>query len=351
MPLHRIHNAFNDRAGRGFIALTQLATRRGWVRGPSFANDFEGHGAFRYRVVRDFYRADPATHPVENCHEMVFDRTGRLFVLTDHPRNNVLVFGTDGALVNSWTLGMRGAHGLSSANVGGEQHLFVCDAYGGRVVETTLDGQVVREFPSPHELGIYRSHEPYLPTQTAVAPNGDVYVAHGYGSQRVIRFDANGAYLQHFGGRGRGEGTLQNAHGIAIDGRRGPGAETLLVISRERQCLERFSLDGRYLGRIDLPGGYPCRPVLHGACVYVALCWSGAFLRPNSGFVAVLDADDRIVATLGGHLTEGASSPRLASDYSTFKHAHDVAVDAFGNLAVCEWNAGHALPIRLERVA
>lgn len=278
---------------------------------------------------------------------MVFDAAGRLYVLTDHPKNNVLVFELDGSLADAWTLGMSGAHGLTIACEGERGVLFITDAYGGRVVKTTLAGDVLLTLPSPHELGEYRDHEPYLPTQTAVAPNGDVYVADGYGSQRVLRFDASGRLLQSFGGKGRGPGTLDFAHGIAVDTRRGKGNETLLVTSRVRQCFERFDLEGRHLETIALPGGYPCRPVIQGENVYVALCWSGYHLKPNSGFVVVLDAENRIVATLGGHLESG----KLASDFSVFHHAHDVAVAPNGDVFVCEWNAGNVYPVALRRIA
>lgn len=349
MQPHRLMAGFNAHAGRGFIALTQLATRRGWVRGPSNDREVLGELDFRYRVRRDYVRAETAP-PVENAHEMVFDRAGRLYLLTDHPQNNVLVFGADGEVVDTWTLGMEGAHGLSMATEGDAEFLFVCDAYGGRVVKTTLHGEVVLELPSPHALGVYGAFESYQPTQTAVAPNGDVYVADGYGSDRVLRFDAGGHYLQHFGGHGAGPADLRNAHGVAIDARRGPGLETLLVTSRVQQCIKRFSLDGEYLDTIALPGGFPCRPVVHGSNVYVGLCWSGAYLRPNTGFVVVLGSDDQVVATLGGHLEGTGSTSSLRSDYSTFTHVHDVAVDAAGDVYVCEWNAGNRYPLRLERL-
>jgi len=72
-----------------------------------------GHGAMRYRVDKLWAQADPATHPVNDCHEMVQTADGRLFLFTNHKQNNVLVFDTKGKLLASWTLGFGGAHGLS----------------------------------------------------------------------------------------------------------------------------------------------------------------------------------------------------------------------------------------------
>ena len=174
MTLHRHIAAANDLASRAFIGMTQWAVRRGLVRRPSLDTEEVGEGAFRYRVQRDLCRTTLERHPIENAHEMAFDAAGRLYLLTDHPRNNVLVFDPDGEVVDAWTLGMRGAHGLTLATEEGREVLYICDAYGPRVVKCTLSGEVLMTLPSPHHLGVYRAHEPYLPTQSAVAPNGDI---------------------------------------------------------------------------------------------------------------------------------------------------------------------------------
>jgi len=69
---------------------------------------------------------------------------GRLFLLTNHPQNNVLIYDPDGTLLSTWTLQMSGAHGLTFH----EGHLYICDT-SGRVVRATLDGQIVLEASEP----------------------------------------------------------------------------------------------------------------------------------------------------------------------------------------------------------
>jgi len=44
----------------------------------------------------------------------------------------------------------------------------------------------------------------YTPTNVAVAPNGDVYFADGYGSWFIHHLDKNGNYKRTFGGPGDG---------------------------------------------------------------------------------------------------------------------------------------------------
>jgi len=73
-----------------------------------------GHNGFRYRVHSDWGIPDePSRYPVKDCHEMVVDSLGRIVLLTNHQKNNILIYNADGQIVDSWTLGFRSAHGLS----------------------------------------------------------------------------------------------------------------------------------------------------------------------------------------------------------------------------------------------
>ncbi len=54
-------------------------------------DELSGHGDYRYRVHRTWGNLDPKTVPVNNCHEMVQDRSGRLIMIGDELRNNILI--------------------------------------------------------------------------------------------------------------------------------------------------------------------------------------------------------------------------------------------------------------------
>ena len=183
-----------------------------------------------------------------------------------------------------------------------------------------------------------------------MAPNGDVYVADGYGSQYIIHYDAKGSIKNVFGGRGTEDHLFLNAHGICIDQR--DGQTTLLITEREQNSLKRFSLDGTFIEKYELPGAYICRPVVHGKEVYLATIWSGD-KAPNTGFISVLDSQNRLVSAPGGIAPQYDSNNQLArmsQEQPLFKHPHDVCVDNDENLYVCQWNAGKTYPIKLIRV-
>jgi hypothetical protein len=313
-----------------------------------------GHNGFTYRLDQDWGNLNPAQTPVNNCHEMVLDSKGRLIMITDEPKNNIIIYDKSGKLLSTWGDQYPGGHGLTIFDEGGEDVLFICDPGLGRVDKTTVDGKVLMTLKTPHELGLYESEQPYMPTETAVAPNGDIYVADGYGSQYVIQFNAKGNYQRHFGGKGDQDDQFSTVHGVRVDLRDAENP-TLLCTSRAHNAFKRFTLDGKYLSTIFLPGAFVCRPVIDDDMLYAGVCWSRLrYLNQtdNSGFVTILDKNDKVVSNPGGTEPryEGDELQLMVQSDPLFQHCHDVCVDEDKNIYVCQWNANQTYPIRLVRV-
>jgi len=323
----------------------------------ALSDDIIGHGDFRYRVDLEWGNLDPMAHPVKNCHEMVQDRQGRLIMITDEIRNNVLIYDRSGKLLDSWGTSFPYGHGLSLSDEGDAEYLWICDnGFDGnaQVVKTTLDGREVMRLASPKELGIYGEDDNFYPTESTVAPNGDIYVADGYGSQWILQYAADGTFIRKFGGRGDGDAEFSTAHGVCID-QRGKGIATLLCTSRGHNAFKRFTLNGEYVETLFLPGAYVCRPVIDGDMLYSGVCWSRLrYLNqtPDSGFVTILDAAGVVVSNPGGTAPEyrNGELQLMVQDQSLFNHCHDVCIDQDKNIYVCQWNANQTYPIRLERV-
>ncbi len=308
-----------------------------------------GHGDFRYTLDTDWGQPDSGRYPVHHCHEMVEDSRGRLFLLNTHRKNNVLIYDKDGNVRDAWTLGLPEAHGLTISGEGRDQTLWITCSASGRVLHTDLAGRVIRELALPPE--VLPEGTAFKPTETAVAPDGSIYVADGYGSNLILKYDAGGRFAFAFGGTGDGPGQFDCCHGITVDTRDPAAPPTLLITSRSRQEFKRFSLAGEHLETIALPGLWICRPVIKGPNLYFAVIVTESWWNYD-GMLAVLDAQNRVVSLPGGSepiYTDGTFAGSR-SDGKSFLNPHDICVDGDENLYVPQWYSGKTYPVRLRRV-
>lgn len=325
-----------------------LAGVMGLPRNFNFKDTIIGHGNKKYRLDKEWSQADVAKNPVNDCHEMVQDSKGRILLLTNDIRNNVLIYDKAGKILDYWGTEYPGAHGLTLFDENGTEVLFICDNNRHQVIKTTMDGRVLMTLDYPKEPGEYDNMEEYIPTETCIAPNGDIYVADGYGKDFIIQYDAKGNYIRHFGGRSESEEGLLNAHGICIDTRSKLGPK-LIVSSRQQHCFKQYSMKGDYLGSIPLPGAWVCRPVIHGSHLYTAVLQSDNNPWKQSGFVSILDENNRVISSPGGKepVYRGAIPEEMMQEVNVFQYPHDVCVDDEENLYVAQWNSGKSYPYKL----
>lgn len=301
-----------------------------------------GHGDFRYKVDKSWGALDPVKQPLQHCHEMVLDGRDRLVCSTVSKHFNVLTYNKDGKLLDSWQLNLTEPHGFTKAGEGTDQTFWLTDSADGRVINLDLDGRVIRELEVPADQ--IPEGQQFKPTETAVASNGDIYVADGYGTNLIFHFGPKGTLKNVFGGKDH----FDCCHGIAVDGRR--GQEELLITSRTAQEFQRWSMKGKHLGTRKLPGLQICRPVMAGEHTLFAVIVTKSWWAYD-GMVAVLDKDFNVVSLPGG------SAPRRQDDFTdiihddhTFLNPHDVCPDEDGNLYVPQWYSGRTYPVRLKRV-
>jgi hypothetical protein len=328
-----------------------------------------GHNGFTYKVDHGWAKISASTHPVINCHEMVQDSKGRLIMVGDDIHNNILIFDKSGQLLDSWGTSFPAGHGLTISKENDEDFLLIVDngfykdlsgkskSQHGNVVKTDVKGRIIFSLAQPHTIGAYKDEENYYPTETAVAPNGDIYVADGYGSDYILQFDSRGRFIRKFGGRKNEnkEHNLYCAHGVVVDNR-DPNNPVLICTSREECCFKVFTLDGKFIKRIDTPGMYVCRPVIHGQHLYAGVCWSkdAEGKKQNAtGFLTILDTNYKVLASPGGTAPvykNGILQQTFQHESKVFKHGHDVCIDEDQSIYVCQWNANKTTPVKLTRV-
>lgn len=338
---------------RNFIKQTALVSAGIFIAKDMLAKSDDtiyGHGNMRYRMDNKWAKADPNINPVNDCHEFVQDKKGRIMLLTNETKNNVLIFDKSGNLLDTWGHEFPGAHGFTRFDENGTEVLFITDTVKHQVYKTTIDGKILMTIDVPLETGVYKKAEEFVPTETTVDTNGDFFIADGYGAQYITHYDKDGKLLNYFGGRGDGDEHLDNCHGILIDRRQ--STPTLLITDRTRNCFKRFSMDGKLMEVIKLPGACVCRPVIKGKNLYAAVLRSPDLSAKDSGFVTILDKHNKVVSNIGGTAPvykDGVLQP-MAQAEKIFLNPHDVLVDDDENLYVAQWASGKVYPYKFTRV-
>jgi hypothetical protein len=281
---------------------------------------------------------------------MVQDSKGRIVLLTNETKNNVIFFDKKGKLLETWGHDFPGGHGFTIWGEEKDQFLFITDTAKNQFYKATLDRKILQIWDYPAESDKYPGAKKFVPTETTITKQGEIYCADGYGMQFIMHYDAQGKLKNIFGGRGNEEKNLDNAHGITIDYRTGP--ETLIITDRTRCCFKRYSMAGEYLETISLPGACVCRPVIKGNYLYAAVLRSPNLDNADSGFVIILNKENKVVSVLCG--SEAAyENGKLKTFHQTdklFQHPHDVLVDDEENLYVCQWNSGKVYPYKFTPV-
>lgn len=268
------------------------------------------------------------------------------------------VYTESGKFIGAWGDGLFGnAHGVT---IGKDDVLYSTDNHHSVVRKFDLEGKLlhtigkervvsdtgygqhppgwVKGTPAKihHNETVVRAAGPFNSCcNTAIARNGDLYVADGYGNARIHHFKADGTLVNSWGEVGSGPGQFHLPHGIAID-----NDDNVIVCDRENDRLQFFDAKGRYLTMwTDVLR--PTHAVVDkDGLIYVTELWrpvepgQGSFVHgyadhDQPGRVTVFRGDGKIVARFGDD-----SKNRTAP--GNFIAPHGIALDSRGNLYVSE---------------
>ena len=291
-----------------------------------------GSGDHTYEWVSG-WGAPPGGGGVGSTHGcVVVDSQDRVYLNTN-TEHAVIVYDASGEYLKSWGKELAGGlHGMCLFEEDGEERLYLAHLGRHEVLKTTLDGEILATIPWPEASGLYESADRYLPTSVAVASNGDVYVADGYGASYIHRFSRDGSYIESFGGKGAEKGEFRTPHGLALDTRK--GVATLLVADRENHRLQSIDMHGESLAIVEGMLRRPCHAQFRNGEIVVA---------DLAGRVTILDENNELVCHLGENPdpAEWARNDVPMADCADgeFVSPHCAAWDSKGNLYVTDWLA------------
>lgn len=289
-----------------------------------------GTGRHQYEWVEGWAKL-PAGKAFGYTHAVQEDSQGRIFVHNTGP-DSVAIFDPDGNFIKAFGKDWEGgAHGMQLRKEGNDEYLYLTPTSQHRVLKVTLDGELVYELKYPKDSGVYEDETKYVPTNVAVAANGDVYVADGYGKSYIHHYNAKGDYIRSWGGVGTEPGKMNCCHGLWVDAR--SGQEELLVADRANVRLQYFSMDGQHLRFVTGDLSYPCHFDER----------EGDLLIPDlHGRVTIFDKDNKLVTQLGENpgVEKVQGYPNLPREQrlpGKFISPHGATWDRAGNVYVAEW--------------
>ncbi len=189
---------------------------------------------------------EPAAHFIElpegltlgPCSAVDFDSKGQMY-LYHRGKQPILCFDRGGKFVRSWGDDLIGkAHGL---RVDKHDHIWVTDIGNHRVFKFSPQGKLLLALGQSGKPGTDNDQFDQ-PTDMAFGPQGEIYVSDGYGNSRVMKFAANGRFLDKWGQPGKGRGEFDLPHSIVIDAK-----GRVLVGDRENDRVQVFDSEGTLL--------------------------------------------------------------------------------------------------------
>ncbi|MGV3605133.1 MAG: 6-bladed beta-propeller [Planctomycetaceae bacterium] len=273
---------------------------------------------------------------------VVIDKEGNVYTSA---QKGVVVFTPDGMVIRSYEGDQySNIHDMEIRDEGGTEYIYGArNANAEGIKFKAQGGEIVLKLPFPKESGLNLTR--FSPTAITVAGNGDIFLADGYASNIIFKFDKTGKYIKHFGQAGNELKQFNTCHGMTLDTRYEPAR--LLICDRNhtpKGRLLHYDLEGNFIEEVITGLGMPTSAAVQGDYVSV----------PDlHGRVVILDKSNTIMAVLG-HNADPAKRgnfnvPQDQWVEGVFSGTHGSYWDKDGNLYVQDWNVSGRI-MKLVRV-
>src|SRR4026208_1031674 len=155
-----------------------------------------------FTAVADWLKLPDGRANLGNMHgDVAVSSAGQVYVSVQDPAAGLQVYAPDGKFVRNVPNAASDFHGFVIRKDADGEFVYGATLRGQTVVKMRLDGGIVLTIGSaqiPDQFKIRNARSTQLSLLLPgldVAPNGDIYVADGYASDFIHRFDKNGTYL------------------------------------------------------------------------------------------------------------------------------------------------------------
>jgi DNA-binding beta-propeller fold protein YncE len=152
----------------------------------------------------------------------------------------VIAVNREGKVLRSWGKGLyKIPHSVRIDPAG---NVWTLDAASSMVLKFSPEGKKLLEIAVGGQPADAKS--PFCgTTDIAFAPNGRIFISDGYANARILEYTADGKRVREWGAPGTGPDQFHLPHGIAVDEK-----GVIYVADRENGRIQRFDLNGKYLG-------------------------------------------------------------------------------------------------------
>ena len=314
-----------------------------------------GNGLYRFQTTPEWGELPEGKNLGPTHGGVAVDSAGNVYTSTD-AEHGICKFDAEGTFVKSFGKDTAWLHSLKIATLDGKEFLIGAGA-GNKAHKLTLEGERLATAPNDttgeipakvqkkdkegrlmiNEDGSPVYDNPMRGTTAAVVDDaGNYYVACGYGTNFLHKFDANGAHIKTVGGYATWEerestDKFRNCHGLSIDRRF--DEPRLFIVDRENGRLLHYDLDLNYISTYAKHLRRPCSVDFHG---------DEAAVAELAGRVTILGKEGEVLAFLGDNPDESQRAnfkvPAEEMTPNLFTAPHGISYDAEGNLIVQDWN-------------
>lgn len=167
---------------------------------------------------------------------------GHIFVF-NKGNKQLMEFDATGQYLRSLGHGLfKSPHGL---RIDRNDNIWTTDTETHLVIKMNSNGQVLMVLGEQGKSGLFDEVRNrilfFKPADIAIANNGDIYVADGYGNHRIVRLDSNGKLIKAWGKQGAAPGEFNNPHNIVLD----QGAN-VYIADRNNKRIQVFDQEGNF---------------------------------------------------------------------------------------------------------
>jgi sugar lactone lactonase YvrE len=234
------------------------------------------------------------------CSAVAVDTRGLVY-LFHRGKQPIVCFSATGKFVRAWGDDLIAKpHGL---RIDRDENIWATDTGHHLVLKFNPSGKLLLALGKADSPGT-GTDQFDRPTDVAFGPEGEIYVADGYGNSRVMQFDAKGKFVSQWGKRGEGHGEFNVPHAILVDAK-----GRVLVGDRENHRIQVFDGAGKLL------------EIWEGLTPY-------GLAQDKLGTIFVADNPAKKVLRL--------ESGRIVQSWGDLDSPHMLTSDGFGNLYVTD---------------